>query len=399
MSHLVFLIALGLPLCGAYVSTGRVVSNVNYDLKRSHVRALSGIRVPKSSLHFQKETTVELVGEDAATFSLEEQKLKSWQIFGAAVSAVLGSLFYLWLWDGGPQLGNQFVQSLESVAFGDSTLTIILMLGFFAIVHSGLASLRPFAEKIIGERAWRVIFAYASLPLAFSSIVYFINHRYDGLQLWDLRLAPGMHDFVWWTSLISFLFLYPSTFNLLEVAAVDKPKLHLWETGIIRITRHPQMVGQLMWCFAHTAYIGTTFTIATSAMLCLHHLFAVWNGDRRLQDKWGEKAEIVQSRTSIVPFAAILSGKQQLPSDYYKELFRLPYFVIIFFCVGTYYVHPFMQAGSTLVELMHYKSPNSPTLCALMQRSGFSTCSSFYTQDRSVVTGTTSPTKIIHRAL
>ena len=59
---------------------------------------------------------------------------------------------------------------------------------------------------------------YSSLPLAFTTIVYFINHRYDGVQLWDLRLTPGMHDFVWWSSLISFLFLYPSTFNLLEIA-------------------------------------------------------------------------------------------------------------------------------------------------------------------------------------
>ena len=42
--------------------------------------------------------------------------------------------------------------------------------------------------------------------------------RYDGIQLWDLRLEPGMHDFVWWSSLVSFLFLYPSTFNLLEVS-------------------------------------------------------------------------------------------------------------------------------------------------------------------------------------
>jgi uncharacterized membrane protein len=30
--------------------------------------------------------------------------------------------------------------------------------------------------------------------------------------------------------------------SCLQVAAVDKPKLHLWETGIMRITRHPQMV-------------------------------------------------------------------------------------------------------------------------------------------------------------
>jgi hypothetical protein len=28
---------------------------------------------------------------------------------------------------------------------------------------------------------------------------------------------------------------------LLKVAAVDVPKLHMWETGIMRITRHPQV--------------------------------------------------------------------------------------------------------------------------------------------------------------
>jgi zeta-carotene isomerase len=72
--------------------------------------------------------------------------------------------------------------------------------------------------------------------------VYFINHRYDGLQLWQLQSTPGIHQFLWLSNFISFFFLYPSTFNLLEVAAVDKPKVHLWETGIIRITRHPQVL-------------------------------------------------------------------------------------------------------------------------------------------------------------
>ena len=129
-----------------------------------------------------------------------------------------------------------------------------------------------------------------------------------------------------------------------QIAAVEKPTIHLWETGITRITRHPQFVGQLIWCVAHTgeytyhvfhllflsilfslylllymigwappsasplftdfslvlsnccsqdklslsvlpAYIGTSFMCATSAMLCAHHLFAVWNGDRRLKEK------------------------------------------------------------------------------------------------------------------
>ena len=28
---------------------------------------------------------------------------------------------------------------------------------------------------------------------------------------------------------------------LAQVAAVDEPKLHLWDSGVIRITRHPQV--------------------------------------------------------------------------------------------------------------------------------------------------------------
>ena len=35
-------------------------------------------------------------------------------------------------------------------------------------------------EKLIGARAYRVVFALVSLPLAIVALVYFINHRYDG---------------------------------------------------------------------------------------------------------------------------------------------------------------------------------------------------------------------------
>jgi len=290
------------------------------------------------------------LGEDSAQFNLAEQDPKAWVQFLVAVSGVLGVLFYTWLYDGGPHWGDQFKEVMETLAGGDSTLAITYMLGFFAVCHSGLASLRPYAEDVIGARPWRYVFALVSLPLAFSCIVYFINHRYDGLQLWDFRLVPGMHDFVWWSSLISFLFLYPSTFNLLEVAAVDRPELHLWGTGIARITRHPQMVGQLVWCAAHTAYIGTSFMCATSAMLCAHHFFSVWNGDRRLQEKYGEQAELVRSKTSVVPFAAILDGRQELPPDFYKEFLRLPYLTIVIGSVIAYYAHPYMQAGAALVH-------------------------------------------------
>ncbi len=42
-------------------------------------------------------------------------------------------------------------------------------------------------EELIGARAYRVIFALVSLPLAIAAVVYFIDHRYDGVPLWNVR--------------------------------------------------------------------------------------------------------------------------------------------------------------------------------------------------------------------
>ena len=50
------------------------------------------------------------------------------------------------------------------------------------------------------------------------AVVYFINHRYDGTALWYLRRQPFVHELTWVLNFVSFFFLYPSTFNLLEVS-------------------------------------------------------------------------------------------------------------------------------------------------------------------------------------
>ena len=106
------------------------------------------------------------------------------------------------------------------------------------------------------------------------------------------------------------------------------------------------MVGQFIWCLAHTLWIGNSFTLTTSVGLLAHHLFAVWHGDQRLAAKYGDAFEAVKARTSVVPFAAILEGRQQLPEDYYKEFLRLPYYVIVAITLGAYFSHPLMQIGS-----------------------------------------------------
>ena len=222
----------------------------------------------------------------------------------------------------------------------DSHLIILGLLLGFAIAHSGLAALRPKAEKLIGARLYRVLFALVSLPLAVILVIYFFNHRYDGVQLWQVQGVPAVKPVVWILSAISFLFLYPATFNLLEIAAVQKPQVHLYEAGIIRITRHPQMVGQVIWCIAHTLWIGTSFTLVTSIGLVLHHLFGVWHGDRRLQARFGESFETIKSRTSIFPFLAILQKRQTLDL---LEFLKPSYLGIAIFIGVLWKIHPFLM--------------------------------------------------------
>ncbi|MBE9076213.1 hypothetical protein IQ241_02695 [Romeria aff. gracilis LEGE 07310] len=229
------------------------------------------------------------------------------------------------------------------LSLSNSHWVMLALLIVFAIAHSGLAALRSRGEKLIGPRAYRVLFALVSLPLAVVLVAYFIAHRYDGVRLWNWQGVSGLPAVVWLLSAISFVFLYPATFNLLEIAAIQKPEVHLYETGIIRITRHPQMVGQVIWCVAHTLWLGTSFMLVTSAGLIAHHLFAVWHGDRRWGERYGAAFEAVRDRTSVVPFQAVWQGKQQLKL---QEFLRPAYLGVTVFVLLIWWAHPAMIVGA-----------------------------------------------------
>jgi uncharacterized membrane protein len=189
---------------------------------------------------------------------------------------------------------------------------MLALLLAFALLHSGGAALRVWGEKRIGNRLWRLLFAALSIPAAVVVVGYFLTHRYDGLRLWDLQDQPWIVPLVWGGTAISFLFLYPATYNLLEIPALLEPRVRLYSTGIIRISRHPQAVGQVLWCATHLLWIGTSFTAVACVGLIGHHLFAIWHGDRRLATRFGEAFTELKASTSVLPFVAVLEGRQQL---------------------------------------------------------------------------------------
>tara|TARA_Y100001968_G_scaffold248389_1_gene232914 strand:- start:853 stop:1575 length:723 start_codon:yes stop_codon:yes gene_type:complete len=224
-----------------------------------------------------------------------------------------------------------------------SSFVMLGLIVSFAIIHSGGASIRTRAEKLIGPRAWRLIFAFLSIPSAVVLVGYFLAHRYDGLRLWNVQGLPGMIPFVWILTAISFLFLYPATYNLLEIPAVIKPQVRLYGEGIIRISRHPQAMGQIIWCFAHGLWIGTSFTLITCLGLIGHHIFAIWHGDKRLKAKFGDQFEELRKNTSVIPFLAVLDGRQKLN---FQEFLR-PSQLGICLAIGIlWWSHRFISIGS-----------------------------------------------------
>jgi len=228
-----------------------------------------------------------------------------------------------------------------------SSVVMAILIFLFAVIHSGGAAFRSRAEAVIGARAWRLVFASASIPSAVVVIGWFLAHRYDGVRLWNLQGVPGIIPVVWVGTAISFLFLYPATYNLLEIPAVLKPQVRLYASGIIRISRHPQAVGQILWCLTHALWIGSSFMVVTCLGLIGHHLFAVWHGDRRLKERFGDAFEELRASTSVIPFQAVLDGRQRLELSEFLRPAQLG----IAIAVGVFWwAHRYIGVAATLMR-------------------------------------------------
>ncbi|GAB0488919.1 hypothetical protein MMPV_000132 [Pyropia vietnamensis] len=269
----------------------------------------------------------------------------------AAVVAVAGAAFPVVLAASEAVAGGPSVATLLATKYA-SHYTMLAGLAAFAVLHSGLAALRPRVTPVIGERAYRVGFALSSIAGAVATIGYFIAHRYDGAVLWRLQGVPGVHEAVWVATAVSFLLLYPATFNLAEVAAVARPGFRIYETGVMRITRHPQLWGQVLWCVAHGAWLGSSMVVVASAGLIAHHLLGAWHGDTRLRAAYGDEWDAYARRTSLVPFVALVDGRQRVgAAEWAREWAGWAYVGVAAFVWAAYAAHP---AVLRLVGQLHW---------------------------------------------
>ena len=94
-------------------------------------------------------------------------------------------------------LTTKFFELFKYMEIHKTSFIILLLIFIFAVIHSGGAALRVKAETVIGARAWRLIFAFASIPSALILIGYFISHRYDGIRFWNFQGVSELIPVIW----------------------------------------------------------------------------------------------------------------------------------------------------------------------------------------------------------
>lgn len=195
-----------------------------------------------------------------------------------------------------------------------STLIIALLCAVFVATHIGLAGdgIRGWTINRIGEN--RRVWAYGGVASVLFGLIsaYYARHQFDGPPGPDLGAAPAMR----WALIaatVAAMALMSSAF----ARYFDSPYavfVHNFREpyGIERITRHPFFAGVVMFGIAHallSSHLNGAIVFLSLAILAAA---GARHQDAKLLRRGGEPYRRFLKTTSMVPFAAIIAGRQRI---------------------------------------------------------------------------------------
>jgi uncharacterized membrane protein len=196
-------------------------------------------------------------------------------------------------------------------------LGMTLCWGLFAVTHIGLTTLpvRGPLVRRLGERRFGILFSLIASCSYALAIAYYAQHRFEGAaglglgHVAALRWAlSGLICVGVMLMAATFAGYAHSPYAVLGDGVVRSAR------GIERVTRHPFFVGLSLVALAHcllaTRLIGTVFAAGLVAV----SLVGAWHQDRKHLARRGQPFADYLSATSMLPFGAIVSGRQRLES-------------------------------------------------------------------------------------
>jgi uncharacterized membrane protein len=189
--------------------------------------------------------------------------------------------------------------------------SLLLASLFFIGIHLGLSgtTLRDRFVSRTGLRTYMIVFSLASiagmawLVSAYKASAYV--ETWGQLEWWKpFAIVLMLPAFL----LVVIGLTTPNPTSVAQEALVERPP-----TGIVRITRHPFLVGVAIWSGVHLVGNGDLASLLFFAALAIVAGAGTVSIDAKRRRALGAQAwDKFASRTSIVPFAAIVAGRNTL---------------------------------------------------------------------------------------
>jgi uncharacterized membrane protein len=196
----------------------------------------------------------------------------------------------------------------------------MLMLISAALVFLGIhilisgTRLRDAITGAIGENAYMGFFSLASLAaIVWLAISYNAAQR-GGADPLLYNLGPGVRHLGIPVVALAFLLgvqglLMPSPTSVRqENTALKDGTLK----GVLRITRHPFLWGVAIWSAFHLAANGDEASVIFFGSFFVLSLLGTFSIDAKRRRKMGDAWNSFASKTSNIPFAAVISGRTSL---------------------------------------------------------------------------------------
>lgn len=196
-----------------------------------------------------------------------------------------------------------------------ATLTLTALWLAFGGAHVALsgATLRPRLVARLGEQGFRGFYSLVVAALFVPLLLVFAWNKHAGPLLWTTIGPPDVAlALTWVLNLAAFALLVcslvPTSAAPSSMGAADaRPRAH----GILRITRHPLLAGFACWGVSHLLVNGSLGDVVFFGGFPLFVWVGAWHQDARLARDLPGYADFA-AQTSLVPFAAIATGRQRL---------------------------------------------------------------------------------------